>query len=310
MKKIFALVLALTMLLCVAASAEVTAKVALITMDSIDEYWVGMQEGAYAKVDELNAEGNNIEIVWLAPETKDNQQQIEKIQSAIADSVDYILIAANDATSCNRALQEALDAGIKIIYVDAAATLEASATFMTNNFQGGVTAGEYMLNLLTEKGITSGTIGIVDAQPGVQSCQDRYDGFVSAFEGTEFVFSERQYSDGDIAKAQELGTTLINNGVVAIYGTNNGATIGAAAACKDAANNGTTVYCVGWDSSEANNAHIEGGELNAYMLQNPDVMGAMGVEAVVALANGEDLGGEVVDTGVTVVDASNIDQYK
>ena len=54
--------------------------------------------------------------------------------------------------------------------------------------------------------------------------------FGSVFEGTNFELGERQYSDGDNSKAQELANTLIANGVVAIYGTNDGATNGAAAA--------------------------------------------------------------------------------
>lgn len=310
MKKIFALVLALAMVLCATAMAEVSTKVGLITMDQMDVHWVRLKEAAEAKVAEYNEAGNSIDMVWMAPEIKDNQQQIEKINAAVADGVNYIIIACNDSTSDNRALQEAMDQGIKIIYVDAPATLEASATFATDNFAGGVKAGEYLLNVLTEAGVTEGTIGIVDAQAGVQSCQDRYDGFASVFEGTDFVLGERQYSDGDAQKAQELANTLINNGVVAIYGTNDGATQGAAGAVKDAANNGQTVYCVGWDKSDANIAHVEGGELLAFMAQNPNIMGEMAIDAVVSLENGEDLAGAVVDTGVSVVDASNVADFK
>ncbi|MDD3796508.1 MAG: substrate-binding domain-containing protein [Lachnospiraceae bacterium] len=219
-------------------------------------------------------------------------------------------MACNDATSCNNALQEALDAGIKIIYVDAPATLEGSATFATDNYQGGVQAGEYMLKVLTDAGLTEGTIGIVDAQAGVDSCQNRYDGFASVFEGTDFTLGERQYSDGDNAKAQEIANTLIANGAVALYGTNDGATNGAAAAVADAAKNDTTVYCVGWDKSDSNIAHVEGGELLAFMAQNPDVMGSDAIDAVVSLANGEDLAGEVVDTGVSTVSAENVADFK
>ena len=310
MKKIFAIVLALALVLCASAMAEVNTKVALITMDQMDEHWVSVKQGADDKVAELNGEGNNIELVWLAPETKDNQQQIEKINAAVADNVNYIIIAANDATSCNRALEEAIAAGIKIIYVDATATVPAEAVYATDNYAGGVLAGEYMKGVLDQAGVTEGTIGIVDAQAGVQSCQDRYDGFASVFEGTDFVLGERQYSDGDAQKAQELANTLVNNGVVAIYGTNDGATQGAAGAVKDAANNGQTVYCVGWDKSDANIAHVEGGELLAFMAQNPNIMGEMAIDAVVSLENGEDLGGAVGDTGVSVVDAANVADFK
>lgn len=309
MKKL-ALALLVVLVAVSASFAGVKTKIGLITMDQMDVHWVRMKNAAEARVNELNAQGNAIEMVWLAPETKDNQQQIEKIQNAVADGVNYIIIACNDGTSANRALQEALDDGIKIIYVDAPATLKASATYATDNYAGGKQIGEYLKGLFDAKGITEGTIGIVDAQAGVQSCQDRYDGFASVFKGTKFVLGERQYSDGDNSKAQELANTLINNGVMAIYGTNDGATNGSAAAVKDSINNGNYVYCVGWDTSDSNIAHIEGGELLAFAAQNPKVMGAMAIDAVVDMENGKELNGIVVDTGVSTVTKENVAQFK
>ncbi|MBR2529249.1 MAG: substrate-binding domain-containing protein [Blautia sp.] len=279
-------------------------------MDQMDVHWVRLQMAAQERVDAYNEAGAKIEMSWLAPETKDNAQQIQKIETATADGANYIIIAANDATSCNRALEEAIDAGAKVIYVDAPATVEAIATYATDNYAGGVQAGEYLKAVLDEAGVTEGTIGIVDAQAGVDSCENRFQGFASVFEGTDFEIGERQYSDGDNAKAQELANTLIANGVVAIYGTNDGATNGAAAAVKDAAANGETIYCVGWDKSDSNIAHVEGGELLAFMAQNPNVMGEMAIDAVVASENGEDLGGVVADTGVSTVDASNVEEFK
>lgn len=313
-KKMIAAALAATMTLGMGtvafAEEPVETKIALITMDQMDVHWVRLQEAAQAKVDEYNEEGNKIEMTWMAPETKDNQQQIEKIEAAIADNVNYIIISCNDATAANMQLQEAMDAGIKVIYVDATADLEASATFATDNFAGGVQAGEYMKKVLDEAGVKEGAIGIVDAQAGADSCQARYDGFASVFEGTDFELGERQYSDGDNTKAQELANTLIANGVVAIYGTNDGATNGAAAAVADAKSNGTDVYCVGWDKSDSNIAHVESGELLAFMAQNPNVMGEMAIDAVVAMERGEEVSNEAVDTGVSTVDASNVADFK
>lgn len=310
MKKLLAVLLVLALVLTGTAFAGVKTKVGLITMDQMDVHWVRLKNAAEERVNELNKQGNEITMVWLAPETKDNQQQIEKIQNAVADGVNYIIIACNDGTSANRALQEALDAGIKIIYVDAPATLKASATYATDNFAGGKQIGEYLKALFDKDGVTEGTIGIVDAQAGVQSCQDRYDGFASVFKDTKFVLGERQYSDGDNSKAQELANTLINNGVIAIYGTNDGATNGSAAAVKDAINNGMKIYCVGWDKSDSNIAHVEGGELLAFAAQNPQIMGKLAIDAVVELESGKDLGGATVDTGVSTVTKDNVAEFK
>lgn len=318
-KMILALAAAASLVLSMGVCAEefdaskgegVATKVAVITMDQMDVHWVRLEAAAEARVEAYNEAGAKIELTWLAPETKDNAQQIQKIETATADGANYIIIAANDATSCNKALEEAIDAGCKIIYVDAPATVEAEATYATDNYAGGVQAGEYLKKVLDEAGVTEGEIGIVDAQAGVDSCENRYQGFASVFEGTNFTLGERQYSDGDNAKAQELANTLIANGVVAIYGTNDGATNGSAAAVKDAASNGETIYCVGWDKSDSNIAHVEGGELLAFMAQNPNIMGEMAIDAVVAIEKGEDLGGAVVDTGVSTVDAANVADFK
>ena len=46
---------------------------------------------------------------------------------------------------------------------------------------------------------------------------------------------------------------------------------------------------------------IEDGYLVCTMAQNPDQMGKLGVQACIKALNGEDLGGEVTDTGVSVL---------
>ena len=154
------------------ASGE-SIKITLITMDQMDVHWVKLEKAARAKVEELKASGVNIDYNWLAPEKKDNAQQIQMIETATNDGSDVIIISVNDSTACNDALQAALNKGIKLIYVDATASLEASATFATDNYAAGAQAGEAMKGYLADAGLTEGTVGIVSAQAGVQSCIDR-----------------------------------------------------------------------------------------------------------------------------------------
>ena len=45
------------------------------------------------------------------------------------------------------------------------------------------------------------------------------------------------------------------------------------------------------------------------MAQNPDQMGKLGVQACIKALNGEDLGGEVVDTGVSVLTKENVADF-
>lgn len=275
------------------ASAE-GEKIALITMDSIDQHWITMNEGAQKAAEELG-----VTVDFMSPNTKDDSQQIECVNNAVAGGYQAILVAANGPDAISSALQEAVSAGVKIIYVDSPANVEAEATFSTDNKAAGQTAGEEMLKALEEKGITSGKIGIINVNAATDSCVNREEGFRAAFEGTGFELMETQYGEGDAAKSQSIAENYITQGVVGIFGCNEGSTTGAGNAIKASGN--ADIIGVGFDKSDAILNLIEDGYLLATMAQNPDVMGSEGVKAAVAAIGGESLGGEVTDTGVSVL---------
>ena len=66
------------------------------------------------------------------------------------------------------------------------------------------------------------------------------------------------------------------------------------------------VIGVGFDKSDNIKSLIQDGYLLCTMAQNPDVMGKMGVDALVECLNGKDLKGETVDTGVSVLNKDNL----
>ena len=296
MKKALSILLCLLMVVAfmgVGASAEGPYKIALITMDSIDQHWITLNEGAQKAAEELG-----VEVVFMAPNTKDDAQQIEQVNNAVAGGCQAIIVAANGPDAISSALKEAIDAGVKIVYVDSPANVDAEATFSTDNQAAGKTAGETMLDALTAAGVTEGKIGIVNVNAATASCVAREAGFREAFEGAGFELLETQYGDGDAAKSQSIAENYITQGVVGIFGANEGSTNGAGNAVKAA---GTDVICVGFDKSDAILGLIDDGFILATMAQNPDVMGYEGVRAAVMALNGEDLGGAVTDTGVSVL---------
>ena len=303
MKKFLLFVLALTMLVSATAVMADDIKVAVIVMDSIDQHWITLKEGAEATGEELG-----VQVDFLSPNVKDDALQIEAVNNAVANGYDAILVAANGPDAISSALKEAIDAGIKIIYVDSPANVDAEATFSTDNKAAGKTAGEEMLKALGEKGVTTGKIGIVNVNAATDSTVKREAGFREAFEDTDFEILETQYCDGDAAKAQTIAENYITQGVVGIFGGNEGSTTGTGNAIKAA---GTEdVIGVGFDKSDAILKLIEDGYLLATMAQNPDVMGSEGVKAAVDILNGVDLGGEVVDTGVSVLTKESLEEAK
>ena len=295
MKKLLSVVLSIALVLMLSASALAAGEqIALITMDSIDQHWVTLNEGAQKAAAELG-----VTVTFMAPNTKDDAQQIEQVNNAVAGGYQAIIVAANGPDAISSALKEAASQGVKIVYVDSPANVEAEATFSTDNKAAGKTAGETMLAKLTEMGVTTGSIGIINVNAATDSCVMREEGFRSAFEGTAFTLLETQYGEGDAAKSQSIAENYITQGVVGIFGCNEGSTTGAGNAIK--ASGSSEIVGVGFDKSDAILGLIEDGHLLATMAQNPDVMGYEGVKAAVAALNGESLGGAVTDTGVSVL---------
>ena len=274
--------------------AATDAKIALITMDSIDQHWVTLNEGAQKAAEELG-----VTVDFMAPNTKDDALQIEQVNNAVAGGYDAILVAANGPDAISGALKEAAAAGVKIVYVDSPANVDAVATFSTDNAAAGKKAGEEMLKAFEAAGVTSGDIGVINVNAATDSCVKREEGFRSAFEGTDFNILETQYCEGDAAKSQSSAENFITQGVVGIFGANEGSTTGIGNAIK--ASGKTDIVGVGFDKSDAIMNLINDGYLLCTMAQNPDVMGYEGVKAAVAAINGEDLKGAVTDTGLSVL---------
>ena len=275
-------------------------KIALITMDSIDQHWVTLNEGA-----QKAAKEQGVTVQFLSPNTKDDAQQIECVNNAVAGGYDAIIVAANGPDAISSALREAADAGLKIVYVDSPANIEAEATFSTDNTAAGKAAGDELRKALEGSGKTSGKIGIVNVNAATDSCVKREEGFRYAFAGSGFEILETQYGEGDAAKSQTIAENYITQGVVGIFGVNEGSTVGAGNAIKASGGDGGSsvigVIGVGFDKSDAIISLIMDGFLLCTMAQNPEAMGYEGVKAAILALNGAILGGQVVDTGVSVL---------
>ena len=268
--------------------------IALITMDSIDQHWIALREGA----DEVAA-AEGVTLNFMSPAEKDDAQQIQEVLNAVAAGVDAIVIAANHPEAISGALQSAVDAGIVVVYVDSPANVPAEATFSTDNVAAGASAGEALLAALTDAGVTTGDIGIISVNPGTQSTVDRDEGFRSVFAGTDFTILETQFADGDAARSQNYATNFITLGVVGLFGANEGSSVGVGNAIREA---GGTVLGGGFDASGAIMNLIEDGYLVFTTAQDPVNMGRMGVQAAInALRNGPSLNGAVQDTGAQIL---------
>ena len=243
-------------------------KIYLITMDQMDQHWVNVDAGCKKAVEELG----NVDYTWLAPDVKDDAKQIECINNAVAGGAEAILLAANGPDAVTAALEEADAAGVKIVYVDSGADFPGVQTLATDN------------------AATASTVA-------------REEGFRAAFEGTNFELLETQYGDGDAAKSKDIAANYITQGCVGIFGANEGSTVGTGNAIQEA---GQTVIGVGFDKSDTILNLIKNGYILCTMAQNPDVMGYEGIQSAVKALEGEDVGEEFIDTGVSVINKDTL----
>jgi len=268
-------------------------RIMVITTDGIDQHWVALYEGAQKAAYELG-----VTVQFRSPNTCDDTQP-EFIGNAIEDGFDAILIAPRSSDALSDALSLAISSGVKLVYVDSPANVPAEATFRTDNTAAGKTAGEQMRTALEAAGVTSGKIGIVNVNSSTSSVVAREAGFREVFAGSGFEILETQYGEGDAAKSQTIAENYVTQGVVGIFGANEGSAVGAGNAIKASGN--SAIVGVGFDKSDAIMNLISEGWLKYTLAQNPDVMGYEGVKAAVAAINGHSFGGEVFDTGVSVL---------
>ena len=286
-----------------ATEGDADVSVILVTMDGLDNHWVNVDKGASAAAEELG-----IDYQWMQPDKKDTQLQIEVLNNAIAANPDVLIVAAVDPDAIVSTLQSAVDAGIQIIYVDSAANMDAAASFRTDNYAAGAEAGKQEIAQLEAKGITSGNIGIVSFSNATQTAVDRTEGFISAFEGTDYNILEVQYGNSEVAASQAAAENFISQGVVGLYGDNEPGAIGVGNA--GAANAGWEGVAVGFDATSASLDLVSSGALYCVMAQNPQGMGDGAVRAAYTLATGGTLEETDVDTGSTVVTKDNVADFQ
>lgn len=307
MKKLFALVIALVMVLSATAALAEDYTIYLITMDLEDMHWKSVDEGAQAAVAEYKEKDININYIWDGPTAgKDDAAQIECINNAYANNANVILLASNGPDTEVATIEQCDADGVKFIYVDSAANSDvALQTLCTDNTAAGTMAGKTLLDALTAAGVTEGKIGIVNVNAATVSTQRREDGFRKAFEGTAFEIMEVQYGEGDATKSQEIATNFITDGAVALFGANEGGTVGVGNAIA-AEGEGCTVLGVGFDKSDAILNLVADGYLVATTAQNPYNMGYYGIQTAVEYLTNGTTEFEDMDTGVSMITADYI----
>jgi ribose transport system substrate-binding protein len=183
----------------------------------------------------------------------------------------------------------------------------------TNNFEAGKALGQRIVKILPDGGKIAVFVGTLAADNAAQ----RLGGIEAAIKGHNIEIVDKREDNTDRAKARSNVEDIINahddlNLVVGLWNYNGPAI---AAAIEGLGKRGKIKAAV-FDEDEATLEAIESGTIDATVVQKPFQFGYLSAKWMHALATqGEDAkkalpADRVIDTGVTVIDKSNVAPFK
>ncbi len=284
------------------ASAET---IALVQINQQALFFTQMNEGAQQKAEELGVE------LVIFNANNDPAAQNNAIETYIAQGVDGLVVVAIDVNGIMPAVQQAADAGIPVVAVDAILPEGPQvAQVGVDNAAAGAMIGEHFLDYAGKEMGGEAKLGIVGALNSfIQNVrQEGFENVVADAEGITMagVVDGRNVQDNAMSAAENLMTA--NPDLSAIYATGEPALLGAVAAVESQGRQ-DSVRIVGWDLTAAAIKGIDEGYVVGVVQQDPAGMGAAAVEAAHRAIAGESVEAEIA-VPVTIVTAENVDEFR
>lgn len=270
-----------------------------------DQFMKLMQMGYQAAADDYGAQ------VMLSNTNNDQAKEAELINTYITQKLDGIAISPLNETSSMQTLKTAYDAGLQIAVGN---TPLKDADFVC----GGYTSDNYNLGELTGKEARKFIEEKLDGKARVallqfksqlpEQSEARMNGFVDQIKdlpGVEIVADQDAWlQDQAVQVASDILTANeAKGGIDIIWAANDGGTIGATMAVKNANKSGST-YVFGTDAAEQQAAFIKSEDniLQCVTGQDPFAIGYNTMEVLIKAINGEETskGNEVIVPGLVL----------
>lgn len=236
---------------------------------------------------EAEAKGVPLEISIA---NQDLNKQLADIEDFIVKGVDVIVISPVDSQGALAAIAKAEAAGIKVVTVDIPATNAKVVSHIgTDNYTGGVKAGELMAQVLDGKG----KVAIID-YPTVQSVVARVDGFRKALESHPDMEIVAQQTGITRAEALAAAQNMLqaNPEITGIFGFGDDAALAAAVAVKSAGLE-DQVKVIGFDGMEEARHAVDTNPVMVGVIQQfPAEMGKTAVDTAVEVIAGKEVPAE------------------
>lgn len=261
-------------------------KVGIVLSTLNNPFFVSMKEGA-----EKEAEKLGFELIVLDSQN-DPAKERSNVEDLIQLGVVALLINPTDSDAVVKSVEVANEANIPVITLDRQSNGgEVTSHIASDNIKGGAMAAEFVL----EKFGIEANINVVELQgiPGASATRDRGAGFHSILDDkTNVKFVSSQAADFDRQKGLSVMENILqgNSDVQVVFAHNDEMALGAA---KAIGTSNVKAMVIGFDGNEDALDAVEKGEMIATVAQQPDLIGALGVELALKIYNGEAVDKEI-----------------
>jgi rhamnose transport system substrate-binding protein len=234
----------------------------------------------------------------VGPEQATPDAQVQYINTAAQQGVSALIVSANDPTAICDALNEARDAGTKVVTFDSDTDPECRDLFINQATAEGI--ANIQLELIAEQIGAEGEIAILSASANATNQNAWIEMMESELESNpdyaEMELVDTVYGDDDDQKSFDETAALLQSHPN-LKGIISPTTVGIAAAARylsDSDKKGE-VKLTGLGTPNQMREYVKDGTVESFALWNPEQLGALATYAAYALATGE-IEGEPGDT--------------
>lgn len=277
MKKLTTLASAIMLSFSVAATASAKETIALAVSTLDNPFFVSLKDGAQKKADELGY------TLVVLDSQNDPAKELSNVEDLTVRGAKVLLINPTDSEAVGNAVRIANRNNIPVITLDrGAAKGEVVSHIASDNVAGGKMAGDFIAQKLGAGAKVIQLEGIA----GTSAARERGEGFKQAIDAHKFNVLASQPADFDRTKGLNVTENLLSSkgDVQAIFAQNDEMALGALRAVSAAKKD---VLIVGFDGTDDGAKAVESGKLAATIAQQPELIGALGVETANKVIKGE-----------------------
>ena len=283
-----------------------TFTLGVVPMGTTHEFWKAIHAGA-----EMAAQEKRVRILWKGPLKEDDRnEQLQIVETLVDARVDALVLTPIDDRALVRPVEEARKLGIPTVIFNSALQGNTQVAYVsTDNYKGGVVAGDYMGTLLKGRG----KLILIRVKEGVEGSTNREEGFLKTIR-TKYpkiqILSDNQYAGTGTETAYQTCENLLSRfgKVDAIFTPNESTTFGCWRALQDHGLAGKVIH-VGFDTSKKLVEALSKKEIRGLVIQNPIRMGYESVKIAVQCLRGQPFE-KYIDTGVFLATPDNMNEYK